>query len=847
MMHNLPTYCSASEMFTVNRVADCKAVIRNLVHRFMMRLMICYNCNKIIMLAGDFNLPDIDWTIPTIKNKCRTPAIHSQLLNTLADHSLTQLNQTATRENNILDLITTNSPNLVNRIEILPGISDHHAIFTEVNTMPLVGKKQRRSIFLHNRTNTHGLKQHFKTFADRFEHTFQTATVDEMWDALRATINEGMQTYVPSKYIKPHDQLPWITRTNKTLIKKRNKAYCTMKHQPTPENISKFKSLKRKAQHSIRHSYEQYLTDIVNPTVDHGNKKLWSLIRAKRRDTTRVTPLKENGELVQQPLDKANVLNRQFKSAFSPITTEHLPDIGESPYPQMQNITVTVPGVEKLLLNLKPHKAAGPDAILPRTLKDFATEIAPVLTFIYNKSLSSSTIPDDWRTANVTPIFKKGERYLPSNYRPISLTCICCKIQEHIIVSNIMAHLDKHSILYRWQYGFRAKHSTDTQLTTFVHELSQNLDQRKQTDVIILDFSKAFDKVSHKHLALKLKYYGINKIVLDWINSFLTSRTQRVILDGATSDKIQVTSGVPQGSVLGPILFLLYINDLPTETHSHIRLFADDAILYREIKSNTDCTILQEDLNRLANWETKWLMEFNPSKCQILSVTRKKCPIKFPYKLHNEALENVKSAKYLGITITSDLSWNKHIATVTSKANKALGFVKRNIHSSSELIKTRAYQAIVRPSLEYATCVWDPHTQIAKQKLEAVQRRAARYVTRRYHNTSSVTNVLRHLEWQTLEQRRIATNLTMLYKITNNIVTVPIHTYLTPWTRPPTRSHNLCYMPYQCNTNTLKYSFFPRTIILWNSLPSHIASAPTLNLFKDAVFTWTNTTTAAAV
>ena len=144
-------------------------------------------------------------------------------------------------------------------------------------------------------------------------------------------------------------------------------------------------------------------------------------------------------------------------------------------------------------------------------------------------------------------------------------------------------------------------------------------------------------------------------------------------------------------------------------------------------------------------------------------------------------------------------------------------------------------------------CVWDPHTQIAKQKLEAVQRRAARYVTRRYHNTSSVTNMLRHLEWQTLEQRRIATNLTMLYKITNNIVTVPIHTYLTPWTRPPTRSHNLCYMPYQCNTNTLKYSFFPRTIILWNSLPSHIASAPTLNLFKDAVFTWTNTTTAAAV
>ena len=198
-------------------------------------------------------------------------------------------------------------------------------------------------------------------------------------------------------------------------------------------------------------------------------------------------------------------------------------------------------------------------------------------------------------------------------------------------------------------------------------------------------------------------------------------------------------------------------------------------------------------------------MKFNTSKCQILSVTRQKCPIKFQYKLHNEALEKVKSAKYLGITITSDLSWNKHIATVTSKANKALGFVKRNIHSSSELVKTRAYQAIVRPSLEYATCVWDPHTQTAKQKLEAVQRRVARYVTRCYHNTSSVTNILRHLEWQTLEQRRIATNLTMLYKITNNIVTVPIHTYLTPWTRPPTRSYNLCYMLLSMHHHSMEF------------------------------------------
>ena len=195
------------------------------------------NYNKAIMLAGDFTLPDIGWTITTIKNQCRTPAIHNQLLNTLADHSLTQLNQTATRENNILDLTTTNSPNLVNRIEIFPGLSDHHAIFTEVNSTPLVGKKQRRSIFLHNRTNTHGLKQQ-TTLKDICRYI--RARLPEMWDALRTTIDEGMQTYVPTKNIKPHDQLPWITQTNITLIKKRNKTFC-LYHETSANTRKHFK------------------------------------------------------------------------------------------------------------------------------------------------------------------------------------------------------------------------------------------------------------------------------------------------------------------------------------------------------------------------------------------------------------------------------------------------------------------------------------------------------------------------------------------------------------------------------------------------------------------------------
>ena len=285
---------------------------------------------------------------------------------------------------------------------------------------------------------------------------------------------------------------------------------------------------------------------------------------------------------------------------------------------------------------------------------------------------------------------------------------ICSKLMEHILVRNIMTHLEEHDILYQWQHGFRSKRSTETQLLTFIHELSQNLDQKKQTDIAILDFSKAFDKVPHSRLALKLDYYGVRGNARNWISAFFLNRSQRVVLEGEASDTVQVTSGVPQGTVLGPILFLLYINDLPNGISSGVHLFADDAIVYRTISDPSDCQTLQEDLDKLSNWEKTWLMEFNASKCEVLTVTNKRSPIVTNYILHGQALKNVKSAKYLGVTIISNLKWNTHIDNIRATANKTLGFVKRNVRTRQTPIKTKAYQALVRPALEYCTCVWDP-------------------------------------------------------------------------------------------------------------------------------------------
>ena len=244
----------------------------------------------------------------------------------------------------------------------------------------------------------------------------------------------------------------------------------------------------------------------------------------------------------------------------------------------MPDIIITTEGVARLLHGLNPNKATGPDDIPARILQLTANEIAPALQIIFQKSLDTGKLPLSWSQANIAPIFKKGYRSLASNYRPISLTSICCKILEHIIFTNIMNHFDYHSVLTDRQHGFRSKHSTESQLIITTHELAQSLNNKLQVDMIIMDFSKAFDTVPHNRLLNKLNRYGIRNKTHNWISNFLKYRKQRVVFGGEHSTWTQVIPGVPQGTVLGPLLFLTYINDLPNNIHSSIRLFADDCM-----------------------------------------------------------------------------------------------------------------------------------------------------------------------------------------------------------------------------------------------------------------------------
>ena len=411
---------------------------------------------------------------------------------------------------------------------------------------------------------------------------------------------------------------------------------------------------------------------------------------------------------------------------------------------------------------------------------------------------------------------------------------------EHIVTKHILNYLEHNNILYDLQHGFRSKRSTETQLLTFSQDILNNLRANQQSDVIIMDFAKAFDKVPHNRLIHKLHRYGIGGKVNGWVEDFLKDRQQRVVCEGEMSEWEPVTSGVPQGSVIGPILFLLYINDLPDGLQSQVRLFADDTIVYMAISSKKQAEILQSDLDKLADWEDKWQMKFHPQKCSVLRITTKHKPLIFNYTLHGHILEEEESSKYLGITINNRMSWNPHITATCKKANSTLGFLKRNLQIPQQHIKENAYKTLVRPQLEYAAAVWDPYTKENKQKIEMVQRRAARYVCNDYSRESSVTAMLSLLGWRTLEQRRADIRLTLFYKIVNGLVAIDYSMYLNPITRKSRHHHPQAYLIPAETQLYIQQSYLPRTIVQWNRLPANIAMATTLDAFKSGVSTLTH-------
>ena len=809
------------------------------------------NPRTCVIVGGDFNAPGINWTDNdvTIKHDARNKGMCARLLSIFSNFSLHQLQTEPTRENSVLELFCTNKPGLVKNISLTPGISDHDGVIVvDMALKAVINKKPQRRIPLWSKANWEKLKEDARSFASEFLNGCSDRSPEENWAAFKSHMKTA-QSAIPSKLSSERTNLPWLTSEVKRLCRQKRKHYNKAKKSKNPEHWKKFKHLQNTTRNTLRKAHWNYVNGILQEGLDSGDtKKFWRYIKAQQQDGNGVAPLRTGTSLHTDAASKAKALSNQFSSVFTRDSPETADTKLEGPsFPTLPDLKIDKNGVELLLRGLNPSKASGPDEIPARMLKMLSTEIAPVLAAIYNQSLDTGYLPEEWTSAWITPVFKKGARSDPANYRPVSLTSIACKLLEHCICTHIRGHLDYHGILTPANHGFRKKHSCETQLLLTTHDLLRLRDEGHQVDVAILDFSKAFDTVPHKRLLGKLEHYGVKGNVHRWIQNFLTGRRQAVVVDGVFSKQESVLSGVPQGTVLGPLLFLLHINDLPqsVDPETRCRLFADDCLLYRKIESVEDQVVLQNDLRRLQLWAAQWGMRFNAAKCYIMSIHRGTSHRPYLYELCNTVLKSVADEKYLGVLISQDLTWQAHQDAVITKANQKLGFLRRNLRGCPEDLKKMAYISIVRSSMEYASIIWEPFRGKHVESLEAVQRKAARWIKSDYGMKSSVTGMLNSLNLDTLQERRRISRLAFLYKIlkepphkdsvvvqpTDLDITLSPRPRRTPEGQPPKTTPKLDYA-YIASTDELLEHFVARTVGDWNQLLQSQTSADTVSTFK---------------
>jgi ribonucleases P/MRP protein subunit RPP40 len=480
---------------------------------------------------------------------------------------------------------------------------------------------------------------------------------------------------------------------------------------------------------------------------------------------------------------------------------------------------------------LRMDRAAGPDRIGPLLLKKLADEIAWPQSKVMRSSLREGAVPEDWRTTNVTPIFKKGARSDPGNYRPISLTSVVCRLMESIVKDHIVSHLERNSLIRATQHGFMCGRSCTTNLLAFLEKITTVVDEGEAADVVYLDFAKAFDTVPHERLKKKLKAHGIKGGLFNWIAAWLRGRKQRVVLNGKKSTWQEVLSGVPQGSVLGPLLFLIFINDLDL-TVSDLEMllkFADDTKVARVIRSDADRQGLQRALDRLMDWSVKWGMLFNVAKCKVMHVGRNNP--KSDYVMDGSVLSSTREEKDLGVSLTDTLKPAAQCARAARTAQAVLGQISRAFQYRDKRVFMQLYKQYVRPHLEFAVQAW---LQADRDVLENVQKRAVRMVSGLQSN--DYEGRLRELGLTTLEERRHQANMAHMHKICTGLDGLNRADWFEPPTEAAARTRRhadpLNVQPPRPRLE-VRWNFFTvRASTCWNDIPSGIKHAGTSARFK---------------
>ena len=491
----------------------------------------------------------------------------------------------------------------------------------------------------------------------------------------------------------------------------------------------------------------------------------------------------------------------------------------------------------KALNSLDPSKSSGIDGIGSKLLKFCSLAIYIPVHHLFNLSIAQHTIPHEWKTHSITPIFKSGNKSAVSNYRPISLLCIISKVLECIVYDHLNKFIVSKSVISGQQFGFRRHHSATQQLLLFLNTIHDFFNKKdiSSCDAIYLDFSKAFDSVPHNELLLKLWNTGITGNCWLWIRNYLTNRSQCVSINNNFSSALPVISGVPQGSILGPLLFLLYINDIPSHTlYTSTFLFADDSKCLKPIHTPADHLLLQQDLLLLSIWSSVWKLRFNVTvlKCVLLSFTSKRKATSSndrattnatqsqTYSINNLPIASSNHHKDLGVLITSDLTWSNHIKIISSKAYKKLGLLRRTFCNSNSIqSKKSLYISLVRSQLTYASQVWRPSLLKDIYTLETVQRRATKFILN--DSSSNYKSRLISLKLLPLSMVLEIHDISFFIKCHKQPTTSFVITDFISFSTNTTRSgsQRKLIQPLT-STNRSKHFYFHRLPKLWDSLPT---------------------------
>ncbi|CAH8549860.1 unnamed protein product [Dicrocoelium dendriticum] len=680
------------------------------------------------LIVGDFNAPHINWDL--LHCHLSPESFDTSLLETVLKTNLTQHITSPTRllpgqTPHILDLVLTPSLADVSELTLLPpiGKSDHCTIsFLWTKRLAIRTRSAHRRNFW--RTDAFKLRVAAGTLDWNVP---QHLDLDAAWNDLSRKLKLLIEEAVPFKKNRPLSKgPPWIDRELRANMKQRRKLWDRFKLSRSDSDYSKYKAIRNFCSLQKREKRQRYEHSLAEQSLSRP-KILFSYLNRSSKTGCGIPALSTNEpDMIHYDDDaKADLLALQFSSVYTKGDRLANPHIVAHTVP-LEHIDIDAGAILKLLLELNSSSSPGPDGLHPHFLKMVAEFIAVPLCQIFQLSLKAGRLPVDWKTGVVMPKYKGGSRQDPANYRPICLTSVACKIMEKLIKSALHRHCEDLNFTSVTQHGFRKGHSCITNLLVAREKWAKLVDAGKRLDVVFIDFSKAFDRVPHQELLSKLGGIGVTGNLLLWISDFLQGRNMQVKVNDTLSFPVPMYSGVPQGSVLGPELFKIYINDLPSILQTDCLIYADDLKLWSEVSSLEDADRLQETLDLLHSWSIKWGLPVNKDKCSVLSIGAAE-PLGI-YHIGGHLLKIATQEKDLGTIISSDLKTTLDTLKKTAAANRMWGAIRRSFSKMTPQIFRLLFTSHIRPILEFGHPAIAPLSKHESDKIEKIQRRASKFV-----------------------------------------------------------------------------------------------------------------------